>query len=53
MIKLLAMPKTNKLVKSTGKSLVKKTWKALRTYSVNKAMTACIILIQKKKPLVI
>ena len=45
--------KKNRPVKSTGKSLIKETQKALRTHSVSKAKTACMTLIQKKKPLVI
>jgi len=51
MTKLLAILKTNKPARNTGKSQVKKTQKALQTHSVNKITTACIILIQKKKPL--
>ena len=44
------MLKTNKPAKSTEKSQIRKTQKALQTYLVNKATIAYMTLIQKKKP---
>ena len=42
----------NKPVKSTRKSLIKETWEAFKTYLVNKAVIACMTIIQRKRPLV-
>ena len=41
-----------KPVKSIKKSQITKTQKTLKTHLVNKAKTACMTLIQRKKPLV-